>query len=99
MLPREDRGPVAVPTLYRPAALGGIKRDPAPRPVVVTGVAAGPLPALAAALRAIHRGMDASVNVGSAIDQAALTRIVPTADARAGTAAFVEKRRPSCTGG
>jgi len=53
---------------------------------------------LAAALAAIHRGMDASIDDGLAIEEAAFARIVPTHDAREGVAAFLEKRRPSFLG-
>ena len=53
---------------------------------------------LAAALGAIHRGMDASIDDGLAIEEAAFARIVPTHDAREGVAAFVEKRLPSYLG-
>ena len=53
---------------------------------------------LAAALDAIHRGMDASIDDGLAIEEAAFARIVPTYDAREGVAAFVEKRHPSYQG-
>lgn len=49
---------------------------------------------LSAALSAIHRGMDASIDDGLAIEEAAFSRIVPTHDAREGVAAFVEKREP-----
>jgi enoyl-CoA hydratase len=49
---------------------------------------------LAAALSAIHRGMDAAIDDGLAIEEAAFARIVPTHDAQEGVAAFVEKRRP-----
>jgi enoyl-CoA hydratase/carnithine racemase len=49
---------------------------------------------LAAALTAIHRGMDAAIDDGLAIEEAAFARIVPTHDAQEGVAAFVEKRRP-----
>src|SRR4051794_31835092 len=49
---------------------------------------------LAAALSAIHRGMDAAIDDGLAIEEAAFARIVPTHDAQEGIAAFVEKRRP-----
>jgi enoyl-CoA hydratase len=53
---------------------------------------------LAAALTAIHRGMDASIDDGLAIEEAAFARIVPTPDAREGIAAFLEKRLPSYRG-
>lgn len=49
---------------------------------------------LAAALGAIHRGMDTSIDDGLAIEEAAFAQIVPTYDARKGVAAFVERRRP-----
>ena len=58
-------------------------------------VAKSPL-AIDAALSAIHRGMDASIDDGLAIEEAAFARLVPTLEAREGiAAAFVEKRRPS----
>jgi enoyl-CoA hydratase len=47
---------------------------------------------IAAALAAIHRGMDASIDDGLAIEEAAFARIVPTHDAREGVVAFLEKR-------
>jgi enoyl-CoA hydratase len=53
---------------------------------------------LAAALWAIHRGMDTSIDDGLAIEEAAFARIVPTNDANEGVAAFVEKRRPEYSG-
>ena len=53
---------------------------------------------LAAALTAIHRGMDASIDDGLAIEEAAFARIVPTRDAREGIAAFLGKRSPSYRG-
>jgi enoyl-CoA hydratase len=49
---------------------------------------------IAAALAAVHRGMDASIEDGLAIEEAAFARIVPTHDAREGVAAFLQKRRP-----
>ena len=53
---------------------------------------------LAAALAAVHRGMDASIDDGLAIEEAAFARIVPTHDAQEGVAAFVEKRPPTFLG-
>jgi enoyl-CoA hydratase/carnithine racemase len=53
---------------------------------------------LAAALSAVHRGMDASIDEGLAIEEAAFARIVPTQDANEGVAAFLEKRRPRYLG-
>ncbi len=53
---------------------------------------------LAAALSAIHRGMDAAIDDGLAIEEAAFARLVSTHDAREGVAAFLEKRRPSFLG-
>jgi enoyl-CoA hydratase len=53
---------------------------------------------LAAALMAIHRGMDAAIDDGLAIEEAAFARIVPTRDAREGVAAFLERRAPSYLG-
>jgi len=49
---------------------------------------------LAAALSAVHRGMDAAIDDGLAIEEAAFARIVPTHDAQEGVAAFLEKRSP-----
>jgi enoyl-CoA hydratase len=53
---------------------------------------------LAAALEAIHRGMDAAIDDGLAIEEAAFSRIVPTRDAKEGIAAFIEKRHAVFTG-
>jgi enoyl-CoA hydratase len=53
---------------------------------------------IAAALAAIHRGMDAAIDDGLAIEEAAFARIVATHDAREGVAAFLEKRSPSFVG-
>ncbi len=61
---------------------------------LAAALAAKPRHAVAAALTAIHRGMDATIDDGLAIEEAAFARIVPTADAQEGIAAFVEKRAP-----
>jgi enoyl-CoA hydratase len=61
-------------------------------------LAAKPPLTLAAALTAIHRGMDAAIEDGLAIEEAAFARIVPTRDAREGVAAFIENRRPNFVG-
>jgi enoyl-CoA hydratase len=53
---------------------------------------------IAAALMAVHRGMDASIDDGLAIEEAAFARIVPTHDANEGVAAFVERRAPTFLG-
>src|SRR6516162_10162123 len=45
---------------------------------------------LAAVLGAIHRGLDAAIDDGLAIEEAAFARIAPTHDAREGVAAFVK---------
>ncbi len=47
---------------------------------------------------AIHRGMDASIDDGLAIEEAAFAQIAPTQDAKEGIAAFLEKRVPSYKG-
>ena len=65
---------------------------------VAEDLATKPPITLAAALFAIHRGMDASIDEGLAIEESAFSGIVPTYDADEGTAAFVEKRRPTFLG-
>jgi enoyl-CoA hydratase len=61
-------------------------------------LASKPPLALAASLATIHRGMDAAIDDGLAIEEAAFARIVPTRDANEGVAAFLEKRRPEFQG-
>jgi enoyl-CoA hydratase len=61
-------------------------------------LAAKPPLTVAAALMAIHRGMDAAIDDGLAIEEAAFAGIVPTRDAREGVAAFLERRSPSYLG-
>jgi enoyl-CoA hydratase/carnithine racemase len=65
--------------------------------VLAEELAGKPPYTLAAALGAIHRGMDASIDDGLAIEEAAFARIVPTPHAREGIAAFLEKRRAAFT--
>jgi enoyl-CoA hydratase len=65
---------------------------------LATELAAKPPLAVAAALGAIHRGMDAAIDDGLAIEEAAFARIVPSRDAGEGVAAFLEKRAPSYRG-
>lgn len=65
---------------------------------VAADLASKPPLTLAAALFAIHRGMDASIDDGLAIEEAAFARIVPTHDAAEGVAAFVGKRPPTYLG-
>ena len=63
--------------------------------VLAEELAGKPPLTLAAALSAVHRGMDASIDDGLAIEEAAFAQIVPTPDAHEGIAAFVEKRQPA----
>jgi enoyl-CoA hydratase len=44
------------------------------------------------------RGMDASIDDGLAIEEAAFARIVPAHDAQEGVTAFVEKSPPTFLG-
>ena len=53
---------------------------------------------VAAALMAIHRGMDAAIDDGLAIEEAAFARVASTRDANEGVAAFLEKRAPEFLG-
>ncbi|MDI1269782.1 MAG: crotonase/enoyl-CoA hydratase family protein [Polaromonas sp.] len=50
--------------------------------------------AVTASLRAVTRGLNASIDEGLAIEAAQVMVAVASQDAREGTAAFVEKRRP-----
>jgi enoyl-CoA hydratase len=61
-------------------------------------LATKPALTLAAALSAIHRGMDAAIDDGLAIEEAVFIQIVPNHDTREGIAAFVEKRSPTFLG-
>ena len=65
---------------------------------LASDLASKPPHAIAAALAAVHRGMDASIDDGLAIEEAAFARIVSTYDANEGVAAFVEKRSPAFLG-
>lgn len=66
--------------------------------VLASELATKPPLTLAAALSAVHRGMDASIDDGLAIEEEAFARIVPTHDAQEGVAAFLEKRSPTFVG-
>ena len=65
---------------------------------LASAVATKPPLTVDAALAAIHRGMDASIDDGLAIEEAAFARIAGTKDALEGVAAFLEKRRPTFEG-
>jgi enoyl-CoA hydratase/carnithine racemase len=62
-------------------------------------LAAKPPLTVSAALAAFHRGLDASIDDGLAIEQAEFARIVSTNDAREGVGAFIENGRRSLKGG
>jgi enoyl-CoA hydratase len=53
---------------------------------------------LAVALWAIHHGVDAPIDAGLTLEEAAFARIVPTHDANEGVTAFLQKRRPKFLG-
>ena len=57
----------------------------------------GPL-AIAATKRAIHRGLQVDLHSGLDIEAEEFGAVAVTADAREGTAAFLEKRKPNFTG-
>jgi enoyl-CoA hydratase/carnithine racemase len=61
-------------------------------------IASKPPLTVSAALSAIHRGQDAAIEGGLAIEEASFAAIVPTRDAVEGVAAFVEKRAPHFVG-
>ena len=61
-------------------------------------LAAKPALTLAAALWAIHHGVDAPIDAGLTLEEAAFARIVPTHDANEGVTAFLQKRRPKFLG-
>ncbi|MDI1341112.1 crotonase/enoyl-CoA hydratase family protein [Polaromonas sp.] len=57
-------------------------------------IAENPAVAVTASLRAVTRGLNVSIDEGLAIEAAQFMIAVASQDAREGTAAFVEKRRP-----
>ncbi len=57
-------------------------------------IADNPAVAVTAALRAVTRGLNVSIDEGLAIEAAQFMIAAASRDAREGTAAFVEKRRP-----
>ena len=65
---------------------------------LANSLASKPPLTVAGALGAIHRGMDAAIDDGLAIEEAAFVPIVPTHDAREGVQAFLEKRPPKFLG-
>jgi enoyl-CoA hydratase len=86
------------------ARLGLVSRVVTGSGVLAEALAAGedlatkPPLTLAAALFAIHSGMDASIDDGLAIEQCAFARIVPADGVSEGVAAFAEKRHPTFPG-
>lgn len=65
---------------------------------IACDIASKPPLTVAAALSAIHRGQDTSIERGLAIEEASFAAIVSTQDALEGVAAFVEKRAPHFIG-
>jgi enoyl-CoA hydratase len=65
---------------------------------LASNLATKPPLTIAAALGAVHRGMDASIDDGLAIEEAAFVRIASTHDAQEGVSAFLEKRPPAFQG-
>ncbi|HEY3046717.1 MAG TPA: hypothetical protein VGJ72_04520 [Polaromonas sp.] len=57
-------------------------------------IAANSAVAVAASLRAVTRGLNVSIDEGPAIEAAQFMIAAASHDAREGTAAFVEKRKP-----
>lgn len=55
------------------------------------------LPAIRASMRAIGRGLDASIDEGMKIEEEAFRSIIGTKDMQEGIRAFVEKRQPKFT--
>ena len=54
--------------------------------------------ALAAALWAVHHGLDASIDEGLAVEEATFGRIIPSRDAQEGVVALLRKCRPEFLG-
>jgi len=54
--------------------------------------------AVAAAMRAVDRGLDGSLEEGLAIESSLFGEVTTTADCKEGVAAFLEKRKPVFTG-
>jgi enoyl-CoA hydratase len=86
------------------ARLGLVNRVVHENDVLPVAVALGetlaqkPAAAISAALSAIHRGMDAFIDGGLAIEQVAFRSIVESQDTMEGIDAFMEKRKPQFVG-
>ena len=74
------------------AALGGEAR------ALAAEIAANAPLAVARAMEAVHRGLDATLAEGSAIEASLFGSTFGTGDMREGTRAFLEKRAPGFTG-